>query len=159
MPVNKVKLAQKVAKDTLPVKKYKHAVRVKNRVRYLGKKFEIVALLHDVPDCRNVNTNILESLFDRDIIHSVNLLSKRKFMQIENPYKRDKYYLSKIFTSKDKVAKAVKIYDAIDNLANRAIPQNKRKLVVMTIKNFYINAAKIEYPNARRWLLSRLKVI
>jgi (p)ppGpp synthase/HD superfamily hydrolase len=157
--VNRVELAQKIAKNTLPIKKYEHSVRVGNKVKHLGKEFEIVALLHEVLDCKNVNVDILEEFFNKKTIHSIDLLSKKEFMHIENPFRRDRLYLSRIFSSDDAVAKAVKIYDAIDNLMNRPIPPNKHKLVSMTIQDFYIKAAKVKYPSAYRWLSSRLEAI
>lgn len=123
----KVKLAKKLSKTFHTGQKYgtedyfKYHIKgvVKSlKLHDMAPKFIIVGYLHDIVEDTELNLEVIDHMFGKEIADAVDAMTKRKDETRED-------YL--IRCAKNKIAKFVKLHDAMFNASNCFKNKNKGK--------------------------------
>jgi len=162
MLVNKIEKAREIANrvhghqtDKLNVPYFAHLEDVSKRVAHLGINYEVLGLLHDVvedvvPEQQARIEHEIQELFDKDVVHAIDCMTRRNPPRYEQQEDYFQEYLPRLMTSN--MAKEVKIADSSHNLSKAhlvedIILQNKLRNKYVRVLDFLgVDGKSCEVP-------------
>ena len=141
--------------DKLNVPYLAHLEEVSRRVAHLGTNYEVVGLLHDAIEDASLDQQEflikkIQDLFDKDVIHAIDCITKRKPPRYEKKEDYFEEYLPRLVTSE--IAKQVKIADSSHNLSKAHLIedldlQNKLRRKYIRVLDFMgVDGKSFEIP-------------